>query len=219
MNKKPKLILITGGTASGKTTISKLLMKELSNKKLKIFYFSIDYYYYESDKIKEKMGDKINYDVPDSINWDYLHKDLDKLFKGEIVKKSKYNYVTNNYSRSKFVVCDPSEYDFIIYEGIFSFNNKKLFDAAFLKIFVDIDNDERLIRRIKRDITLMKNPTEKIKWLDKFFTEWKGNIMPSYYKYTHKLKNKSDLILNYQNDNKQLIKMVYHLIKDKINNI
>ncbi len=141
------LILIGGGTSSGKTTIANQIRKVLEN--ARIFTFSHDNYYrdlsnYTEDEIKE-----INFDHPNSIDNDRLIEDVRKMISGKSVNIPDYDFITHK--RVDGIRVEP-DYDVIILEGIFALYFKELVEIASLKIYVDTDADLRLARRIHRDI-------------------------------------------------------------------
>ncbi|CRX36858.1 / udk / Uridine kinase /:346073 Reverse [Candidatus Hepatoplasma crinochetorum] len=194
MKKDNKIILISGGTASGKSKISISLAAIFLKKKINISFLSIDNYYYDQKEIKEifKVNDlrKINFDDPNTINWKEFNSDLKKIFAGEDLERKIYNFETCNYDLEKTFKIEPTEY--IIIEGIFAFFNQNLIKKAYKKIYIEADSDLRLIRRYKRDRDY-RNKT--LFNCNDFIDRWEQQIYPMFKKYLEKDRNKADYII------------------------
>lgn len=211
--KTPSIILIAGGTASGKTSIAKSI--ESNFKKIRIKTISLDNYYYSKEELGKNMKISI-WDNPKSINWNLVRSDFNKLKNNQTININEFDFKTNSHFKNKFIKIDPKDYDFIIYEGIFVFEKSYLLKSAILKIFVDVDSEERLIRRIRRDI-MKKGETIITEKMDSFLTNWKNDITPSYVKFILPLKDKADIVIDYSSikDKKiKTIKKIYNLIKE-----
>ena len=148
MKNKSILIGIAGGTGSGKTSISKELMKEYG--KGEVVVVQQDSYYKETKELYYQERKKINFDHPKAIDFDLLVSHLKDLKKGEIIEQPVYSFITHNRTVDSLIT-HPRKV--VIVEGILIFNSKELRDLFDIKIFVHADTDERLIRRLKRDIT------------------------------------------------------------------
>ncbi|BDV03552.1 MAG: uridine kinase [Candidatus Hepatoplasma scabrum] len=218
MKQKSKIILISGGTASGKSAISKDLSEIFQKNKIDASFFSIDNYYYDEKEIKNifKINDltKVNFDDPNTINWKDFNDDLNKVFSGLIVERKIYNFKTCNYDLSKTFKVKPAEY--IIIEGIFAFFNQKLLNNAFKKIYIEADGDLRLIRRYKRDYNYHHHNHSFN--CENFINRWEKQIYPMFKKYIEKNRKQADYVILNNIDSKINInkkaKQIFDLIKD-----
>lgn len=144
---KARLILIGGGTCSGKTTIAKAIAKRIYG--LKYVIISHDNYYKDLSHLKHEDAMRINFDHPDSIDTPYLVQDVKQMLKGKAVNVPEYSFITHTRSEGKLCIANA---DLVILEGIFALYYPELIKLSDLKIFVDTDDDIRLTRRIQRDI-------------------------------------------------------------------
>lgn len=141
------IIGIAGGTGSGKTTVVKKIVEALPPHYVSVV--PLDSYYNDTSHMTEEERHAINFDHPDAFDWKLLIKQVNQLRKGEAIEQPTYSYILCN-RLSETVHVEPKPV--IIIEGIMTLLNKKLRDMMDLKIFVDADSDERLIRNIQRDI-------------------------------------------------------------------
>ena len=145
MSAKTMIIGVAGGTGSGKTTLAENIARAFGDRVAVITHDS--YYRDQSEKTYEERC-KQNYDHPDAFESDLLCEHLDRLIRGEAVDIPVYDYTVHNRS-DKTRKVEPR--NVIILEGILLFSDKHLRDMMDLKIFVDTDADERILRRILRD--------------------------------------------------------------------
>lgn len=200
MKKNNKIILIAGGTASGKSKISLALANVFAKKKIDVSFLSIDNYYYPEKEIKKlfKVNSlrEINFDDPNTINWKEFNEDLNKIFRGESLERKIYNFETCNYDLEKTFKIEPTEY--IIIEGIFAFFNQKILKKAYKKIYIEAESDLRLIRRFKRDRDFRNKDLFDC---NDFIDRWEKQIYPMFKKYLEKDRNKADYIILNNSDN------------------
>ncbi len=181
----PHLILIGGGSGSGKTTIVRDLKKRLSPKS--VTYYSHDNYYKDLSHLSPEEQEKYNFDHPDAINSNELIEDLHKLLNGESIEIPVYDYATYTRKQRKIPIQNS---DIILLEGIFSLYYKGLADMAKLKIYVDTEPDMRLRRRIKRDIS------ERGYSLDAILKQYINTVKPMHEKYIGPTRENADIILD-----------------------
>ncbi len=195
MKNNTKLILIAGGTASGKTKIAKTLFEEINETgELKTSILSTDFYYRDISNFEDK--ENINWDDPNTILWDELVNDVKIILNGGSIKRKKYMFSTCSYSSEEFI--EIGKTDFLILEGIFSLHNKNLLELAYAKFFVEADDDVRMIRRMIRDPR--ERYDNKFDYLN-FFDEWINQIKPMHDKYINPSRNNAHvIILNNKND-------------------
>ncbi len=141
-----KIIGVAGGTGSGKTTIVKKIVEALPPHCVAVV--PLDSYYNDTTGMTEEERHSINFDHPDAFDWKLLIKQIGELKAGHAVEQPTYSYLKCNREKETVHV-EPKPV--IIIEGIMTLLNKKLRDMMDLKVFVDCDSDERLIRNIQRD--------------------------------------------------------------------
>lgn len=161
---RPVIIGIAGGSASGKTSISKKLFEAFSASN-SIAIIKEDDYYKSQDHLPMEERVKTNYDHPFAFDHDLLLEHLNTLISGYTINKPTYDYV--NHTRSKITEqIIPS--DVIILEGLFILENKAIRDLLDIKIFVDTPVDVRFIRRLVRDINQRGRTIESV--VDQYLT-------------------------------------------------
>ena len=141
------IIGIAGGTGSGKTTVVKRIIDSLP--KDEVALIPQDSYYKDSSNVPVEERQNINFDHPNAFDWDLLIKQVQQLLKGKSIEQPVYDFITST-RLSQTVHVEPCEV--LIIEGIMALWNKRLRDLMNIKIYVDADADERLIRVIRRDM-------------------------------------------------------------------
>ena len=147
MAQKPLVIGVTGGSGSGKTTVSRELVARIPDNSA-ILLQQDAYYRDQSEKPFEDRV-KTNYDHPDSFETDLFVADLERLLAREAIDKPVYDY--EQHTRSSDVI-HVMPADVIIVDGVLLFNDKRVRDLLDLKVYVDTDDDIRFLRRLERDI-------------------------------------------------------------------
>ena len=140
------VIGIAGGSGSGKTTVVRAITKQLQGR---VVVIPQDSYYKDSSHLPPEERQKINFDHPDAIDWKLLCQQIRELKQGNTIEQPVYSYITCSRSKTETVTVEPAEV--IIIEGILIFTCKELRDQMNIKIFVDADDDDRLMRIIIRD--------------------------------------------------------------------
>ena len=140
------IIGIAGGTGSGKSTVVRKIVEALPPHHVAVV--PLDSYYNDTTGMTEEERRAINFDHPDAFDWKLLIKQVNDLRNGLAIEQPTYSYILSN-RLSETITVDPKPV--IIIEGIMTLLNKKLREMMDLKIFVDCDPDERLIRNIQRD--------------------------------------------------------------------
>ena len=178
------VIGIAGGSGSGKTTVVRELVDKLPQGSVSVI--SQDAYYYDNGFRTPEEKKQINFDHPDAIEWDLLIDHIDRLKNGETVPMPIYTYVTC--ARSKEVIhVQPTEV--IIVEGIMVLTNDELRKRMDIKVYVDTDSDERLMRIIRRDIAERGRTWEDVlKHYQKF-------VKPMHQQFIEPTKRSADIIL------------------------
>ena len=141
-----KIIGIAGGTGSGKTTVVKKIVEALPPHYVAVV--PLDSYYNDTTGMTDEERHAINFDHPDAFDWKLLNRQVADLRAGKAIEQPTYSYLKCNREKETIHV-EPKPV--IIIEGIMTLLNKKLRDMMDLKVFVDCDSDERLIRNSQRD--------------------------------------------------------------------
>lgn len=140
------IIGIAGGTGSGKTTVVRKIVEALPPHYVAVV--PLDSYYNDTTGMTDEERKAINFDHPDAFDWKLLTRQVNELREGRAIEQPTYSYILSN-RLPETIHVEPKPV--IIIEGIMALINKKLRDLMDLKIFVDCDPDERLIRNIQRD--------------------------------------------------------------------
>jgi len=176
------IIGIAGGTGSGKTTVVNQILNELPEGEVCVI--SQDSYYSETNNLSYKERIKINFDHPNAIDFELLVKHLTQLKKGKIIEQPIYSFVTHN-RVTDTLKTHPKKV--VIVEGILIFNNQKLRDLFDIKIFVHADADERLIRRVRRDIE------ERGRDINEVLNRYQNTLKPMHQQFIEPTKNYADM--------------------------
>ena len=180
---KPVLILVAGGTASGKTTVVNQITKKIPKD---VSVICMDNYYKRRDDISLEERKKINYDHPNSFDLDLLKKDLETLSKGKTIYSPSYDFTVHNRSNETITI-RPSKV--IILEGIMAMYDNDIRNLADIKIFVESEADIRFIRRLKRDMK------ERGRSLDEVVNQYLETVKPMHDLYVEPTKKYADIII------------------------
>ena len=181
---KTTIIGIAGGTGSGKSTFTNRL-KAYFGDRITVMYH--DNYYRPHDDLPFEERQKINYDHPDSLETDLLIEHLKALREGKAIDCPTYDFA--HHTRAKEIVrVEPSRV--IIVEGILILQDARLRDLFDIKIFVEADADDRILRRVTRDLK------ERGRSLENIMEQYLTTVKPMHYLYVEPTKTVADLILN-----------------------
>ncbi len=178
------MIGIAGGSGSGKSTFTNRLKKEFGDQVTVIYH---DNYYRSNDGIPFEVRQKVNYDHPDAFETDLLIAHLKALRRGESVQCPVYNYAEHNRSQETTEL-RPSR--IIIIEGILVLENPELRSLFDIKIYVEADADERIIRRIIRDVK------ERGRHVEDISEQYLTTVKPMHYLYVEPTKALADIVIN-----------------------
>ncbi|UMB60217.1 uridine kinase [Lutibacter sp. A80] len=199
------IIGIAGGTGSGKTTVVNQILNELPADEVCVI--SQDSYYHATHNLSYEERKKINFDHPKAIDFDLLVSHLNALRKGEVIEQPVYSFVTHDRTIDALIT-HPRKV--IIVEGILIFNNKELRDIFDIKIFVHADTDERLIRRVRRDIE------ERGRDVNEVLTRYQNTLKPMHQQFIEPTKNYADIIIPNDRYNTVAIDIVRTVISNKL---
>lgn len=197
---KPMIVGVAGGTGSGKTTLAQHIAQAFGESVSVIAHDS--YYRLQKDMTYEQRC-LTNYDHPDAFETDLLCAHLDALCKGESVQVPVYDYTVHN--RSEKTVCVlPTP--LIVLEGILIFSDQALRDRMDLRVFVDTDADERILRRIQRDTK------ERARSLDSVITQYLTTVKPMHEAFVEPYKRYADVIVPGGGNNPVALDMIVQTI-------
>ena len=189
------IVAIAGGTGSGKTTLAKKIIDSYQN--IKINYLSLDSYYKDFSQMSFNERSKINFDHPDSIDFDLFYQQINEYLRGSDIKTPTYSYKRHKRLKKKG---NLRQGDLLIVDGILILLKKSIRDFFDLSIFLKVNSSERLKRRIKRDIN--ERGRSKIEISDRFY----NMIKPMHKKYVKPSENFADVVLG-EDYNYELIKI------------
>ena len=184
MSDTPHIIGIAGGSASGKTSFLRDLEKLLPKGSVSIL--SQDNYYHPKEMQFVDENGEINFDLPTSINRERFYKDLDSLSKGESITKTEYTFNKKD-AEPKQIIVEPAP--IIIMEGLFIFHFEEIRDRLDLRVFLDVREDIKLKRRIKRDAQERGYPEDVVRY------QWDNHVMPSFKAYLRPFRDDANIII------------------------
>jgi len=196
---------IAGGTGSGKTTVVNQILNELPADEVCII--SQDSYYNATDNLSYQERTKINFDHPKAIDFELLVTHLTQLKSGKIIDQPVYSFVTHNRIKDTLKT-HPRKV--VIVEGILIFNNEQLRDLFDIKIFVHADADERLIRRVRRDIE------ERGRDVSEVLSRYQNTLKPMHQQFIEPMKNYADIIIPNDRYNTVAVDIVRTVISEKL---
>lgn len=203
----PMLVIgIAGGSGSGKTSVVKKITHFLPKECVAVL--SQDAYYKDNGNLSQEEREQINFDHPSAIEWPLMIRQIADLKSGKGVEMPTYSYVTCSRGKDTITV-NPAE--ILIVEGILIFTNPELCDILDLKVFVDTEADERLIRIIQRDVV------ERGRGLDKSIRHYSTYVKPMHELFIEPTKKQADIIIPVGGNNDKGIDILVAKIKHTLN--
>lgn len=199
------IIGIAGGTGSGKTTVVKKIVEALPAGEVNVL--PQDSYYKDSSHIPLEERQKINFDEPATFEWDLLINQLQDLKDGKDIEVPTYSYLTCT-RQPETIPMHPR--DVVLVEGILVFSDKRLRDMMDIKVFVDADADDRLIRVINRDC-IERGRTPQL-----VVERYERVLKPMHNKYIEPAKKYADIIIPQGGNNTVAIKLLKEYIEGRI---
>lgn len=200
------VIGIAGGTGSGKTTVVRKIVESFCDGEVAVI--PQDSYYRDSSHLPLEERLKLNFDEPAAIEWELLVEQLQQLKAGHAIEQPTYSYLTCT-RQPETIHVEPR--DIIIVEGILILSDPALRDMLDIKIFVDADSDERLIRVINRDII------ERGRTVEMVIERYERVLRPMHLQHIEPTKRYADLIIPQGGHNKVAIDMMKDYIAHKLN--
>jgi len=203
--KRPFIIGVCGGTASGKTSVCEDILRKLENQRVVII--SQDSFYCSLDKtVLENVG-TYNFDHPNAFDWPLLQDVLGGIKAGKRVDIPQYSFISHSRLKESTPLYGA---DVILFEGILAFYTQELRDTMDLKLFVDTDADTRLSRRVMRDIS------ERGRTLQGVLHQYETFVKPAFEEYILPTKKYADVIIPRGIDNQVAIKLIVQHIRTKL---
>lgn len=179
-----KIIGVAGGTGSGKSTFTNRIKSAFGDDIAVVYH---DNYYRSRDNVPFEERKKINYDHPDALETELLVKHLEMLKHGKTIECPVYDYTVHNRSNKKLLI-EPRKV--IIVEGILVLHDEALRRLLDIKIYVEADADERIMRRAIRDMK------ERGRDLEGIFEQYISTVKPMHYLYVEPTKALADIVIN-----------------------
>lgn len=199
------IIGIAGGTGCGKTTVVNQILNELPEGEVGVL--SQDSYYKDTSHLSYDERIKINFDHPRSIDFDLLEHHLKELRDGREIEQPVYSFIKHN--RTGDTICTKPRKVMIV-EGILILTHPELRALFDIKIFVHADSDERLIRRLKRDIT------ERGRDLNEVLSRYQNTLKPMHQQFIEPTKEFADIIIPTNKYNTVAIDIVKTIINQRL---
>ena len=205
--KKPIIIGIAGGSASGKTSVAKKLVKNFDDSNTVTIIRQDDYYHDQSHMpFQERL--KTNYDHPDAFDNALLIQQIDELASGKSIEKPTYDFV--NHTRSSITeIIHPS--DVLILEGLFVLEDEEIRKRLDMKIFIDTDADVRFIRRLKRDVR------DRGRTIESVCDQYMNTVKVMHDAFVEPSKRKADIIIPEGSHNEVAMDLLFTKITSIIN--
>jgi len=204
---KPFIVGVAGGSGSGKSTVARNLAQALHAES--VAFIDMDAYYLNFEHVALAERRKINWDHPESFDWELLVDQLSRLASGETIEKPVYDFVSHTRS-AQTVVVPPARV--IVIDGILLFSDPRVRDLCDVKVFVDADADIRLIRRIRRDMNKRGRPLDEI--LDQYVT----TVQPMHLQFVEPTKRYADVIVPRGGHNAVAVEMIVAKIQRQLSN-
>ncbi|GEQ86100.1 uridine kinase [Patiriisocius marinistellae] len=199
------IIGIAGGTGCGKTTVVQQIIEQLPVDEVCVI--SQDSYYKETSHLTYNQRIAINFDHPNSIDFELLHQHLKLLRNGKSFEQPVYSFVEHNRTKET-VTTHPKKV--VIVEGILILTHPEIRDMFDIKVYVHADSDERLIRRLKRDIA------ERGRDIDEVLTRYQTTLKPMHQQFIEPTKEFADIIIPTNKYNTVAVDLIRTIIADRL---
>ena len=202
---KPLMIGIAGGTGSGKSTFARKVADALDASS--VAFIDMDAYYHSYDRLSLEERRRINWDHPNSVDWDLLLAHLQALASGRDIRKPIYDFV-EHLRRPETMPLRAAEV--VVIDGILLFTDARVRALCDVKVFVDADADIRLIRRLQRDIVERGRPLGEI--VEQYLT----TVQPMHLEFVEPSKRYADVIVPRGGHNEVAIEMIVAKIRNRL---
>jgi uridine kinase len=205
MTDRPLVLGIAGGTGSGKTTVTRKILDRLDIGKVVVLQH--DSYYKDITSFDKVPVDRINFDHPDALETSLLIQHLKLLKNCQPISQPLYDY-TSYRRKAELKLVEPKQV--VIVEGILIFDDKELRDLMDIKLFVDTDADERLLRRLRRDVL------ERQRSIESVMQQYIDTVKPMHLEFVEPSKRWADIIIPKGGENEVAIDMVVTKIRQML---
>ena len=199
------IIGIAGGTGSGKTTVVNQIIQELPEGEVCVI--SQDSYYKDTSHLLFDERTKINFDHPKAIDFDLLVAHLKELKKGNAIEQPTYSFVEHNRTKETITMFPKKV---IIVEGILILTHTDIRELFDIKLYVHADSDERLIRRLRRDLS------ERGRDLDEVLSRYKNTLKPMHQQFIEPTKEFADIIIPNNRYNTVAVDLIRKIINQRL---
>ncbi len=200
--KAPFLIAVSGGSGSGKSTIVRLIQEHC--RPSEILVVSQDHYYRDFSHLSFAERERLNFDHPDAIDSELLISHVQTLLKGQSIERPTYDFASHaRTGRTQKVEPKPT----LILDGIFALYFERLRQLANLRIFMDVGDDLRFMRTLKRDLD------ERGRTLDGVIQQYTATVRPMHIQFVEPTKHFADLVVYWENMNMQSVNMLSCVIQ------
>ena len=181
---RPSFVVgIAGGTGAGKTTVSRLITRNVADAVTRI---PLDNYYRDLSHLALEEREEVNYDHPDAFEWELLREHLETLLSGQSVEMPQYDFELHN-RKDETVTVDPT--DVVVVEGILALYDEEVNRMLDLRLYVETDADVRILRRIERDVI------ERGRELEGVIDQYLSTVKPMHEQFIEPTKKHADLII------------------------
>lgn len=191
------IIGIAGGTGSGKTTVVRKLLERLPQEE--VIVIPQDSYYLDTSNVPLEERRQINYDHPNAFDWELLSKHITALRNGQSIEQPIYDYITCTRQKNTIHI-EPK--NIVLVEGIMALWDRSIREQMDLKLFVDADDDDRLVRVIRRDIK------ERGRTVDMVIERYQKLLKPMHHQFIEPCKSYADVIIPQGGHNNVAINML-----------
>ena len=178
------IIGIAGGSGSGKTTLVNSILKRVPYDKISVI--TQDSYYKDSGHLPMEQRKELNFDHPDSIEWDLLLSDIQKLKTGQSIESPTYSYLTCT-RQEETIPVEPKK--ILLIEGILIFTCKQLCDEMDMRIYLEVDADHRLSRIIERDMESRGRTAQDV--IERYYK----TVRPMYEEFIKPSRQQADMLV------------------------
>ena len=197
---------ICGASGSGKSTLSQELLRAIGVSSTVI---NQDAYYFDYPHLSYEERSQLNFDEPGIFDHDLLLSDITQLLGGQPIQKKAYDFTRHARSNSDEIMVPG---DVLIMEGIHAFYDKRLCDQMFLKLFINVEPDICLLRRINRDFK------ERGRSIDSISSQYLSTVKPMYDKYIKNYIHEADVIITRGGKNARIVEILAGYLRDSLDN-
>lgn len=202
---KTFVIGIAGGTGSGKTTFTKAVLDHFPG--AEVVHISHDSYYRNVVVGAGALAQPINYDHPDALETSLLVEHVQELCAGRAIAQPQYDFSTHR-RRTEPKRVEPRPV--ILVEGILLFADPRLRDLFDLKVYIDVDDDERALRRLRRDLT------ERGRTVDSILEQYRTSVKPMHEQYVAPSKVWADIIVPRGGENRAAVALLVEVVRSRL---